>query len=244
MLLLDQTRVVDSKEAPVATGYTVTAEGQPLVSDYSTGAFGVKPAAAAATDKFYGVAISQQLTITALPFYETITPVAGGTVNLSRANVYFATAVVPTFTVVAGAPAAATEVQLNAANGTLTFHAAAATTPVVARYRFAPTVAEINTVQGGIPAGGAAQFVTDSVGVIRRGHVYTTEFNTLIDWAAAASAGWVVAVKNALFTSYATAAAATADGAVVVDDGIIVAVPAAGYGTSGFGSNAFLGVSY
>lgn len=245
MLLFDRTRILESIEQPTALGTTVTAEGQPVVADYSTGSFGVKPAAAAATDVFYGVAWSQQLTITALPYYETITPVQGGTVNLSRANLYLAGIVVPGFTVITTSPASATDVQVNITNGTLTFYASGVNvTPVTVRYRYQPSTVEINTVQGNNPAGGSAQFTTNSVGVIRHGHVYTTEYDTTIDWATAASGGYVVAVKNALFTAYANAAAAVSDNAVVVPAAIIVNVPAAGFGTAGFGSNAFLGVAY
>lgn len=251
MLLFDRTRILESVEVAVATGYTVTAEGQPLVADYSTGNFGAKPAAAAATDAFYGVSFSQQLTITALPYYETITPVAGGTVNLSRGAIYSSSIVVPGFTVVAIAPASATEVQLNDVNGTLTFHSGAAVTPVTVRYRFQPTTVEINTVQGNNPAGGSAQFVTDSVGAIRHGHVFTTEFDTSIDWSAIAASGiYSVGVKNGLFVAYTGANIAAANAARVaanaaeVPNAVIVNVPAVGFGTSGFGSNAFLGVAY
>lgn len=245
MLLFDRTRVLESIEVPVATGYTVTAEGQPLVADYTSGSFRAKPAAALATDSFYGVSLSQQLTLVALPFYETVTPVAGGVVNLSRGNIYTTSIVVPTFTVVSGTPSGATEVQLNEVNGTLTFHSGAATSAVTVRYRFQPTVVEVNTIQGMNPAGGAAQFVTDSVAAIRHGHVYTTEFDTTIDWAAlVATPAYVVGVKNGLFVGYANDGARVSAGAALVPDAVIVNVPAVGFGASGFGSNAFLGVAY
>lgn len=242
MMLFDRTRILESIEKPVVVGSTITAEGQPVVMDVSGG---VKPAAAVATDKFFGVAWAQQLTITALPFIETVVaPVGGGVVNLSRTNLYTATAAIsPTKTISYVGPAAPGTVYINTVNGTITFDAADAGTYTLS-YRYEPTTVEILTVQGNIPAGGSAQFITGSVGVIRHGEVYTTEYNTTIDWATAASAGWVVAVKNGLFTAYVNAAGATGDNAVIVDDGVIVNVPAGGFGTAGFGSNAFLGVAF
>lgn len=245
MLLFDRTRILESIEAGVATGFTVTAEGQPLVADYSTGNFGVKPAAASETDVFYGTSFSQQLTLVALPMYETVTPVAGGTVNLSRGMIYTSAIVVPGFTVVSGAPGGAAEVQLNEVNGTLTFHSGASTTAVTVRYRYQPTALEINTVQGMNPAGGSAQFVTDTVGVVRKGHVYTTEFDVNIDWATLTSGGsYVVGVKNSLYVAYVDDAARIAANAALVPGAVIVNVPAIGFGGSGYGSNAFLGLAY
>lgn len=247
MMLFDRTRIYESIEKSVATGSTITAEGQPVVMT-STG--GVKPAAATATDKFYGVAWAQQLTIVSLPFAETVVaPVGGGAVNLSRTNLYTATAKVGSLTVSYAGPAAPGTVYVNITQGIATFDAADAGTYRLS-YRYEPTTVEVLTVQGNIPAGGSAQFITDTVGIIRRGEVYTTEYNTLIDWASMAAGVYALAVKNSLFTAYtgaskiAAVAAAVADNAVVVDDGVIVNVPATGFGTSGTGSNAFLGVAY
>ena len=247
MMLFDRTRILESLEKPVVVGSTVTAEGQPVVMDVTGG---VKPAAATATDKFYGVAWSQQLTITALPYYEVVVaPVGGGVVNLSRTNLYTATAAIsPTKTISYAGPAAPGTVYINITNGTITFDAADAGTYTLS-YRYEPTTVEVMTVQGMIPAGGSAQFATGSVGVIRHGEVYTTEFDTTLNWATIAAGGYVLAVKNGLFVAYVGANAAAvlsaeAAGASVVPGGEITNVPASGFGTAGFGSNAFLGVAF
>lgn len=248
MLLLDRTRATESFEYSVLPSAMITAEGQPVVADYSTGLFNVKPAEATATDKFVGVTISQQINLVALPFIEEI--VADTTNSLSRTNLFVgqlrAVGSVTGALTVVNAPAVpvAGEVSVNWVNGTLTFNAAQAGETVTVSYRYVPTSLEALTVQGNITPGGSSTFVLNSTGVITRGDIYTTEYNPVIDWATAATSGWIVAVKNGLFTAYATAAAAAADGAVVVVDGIITNVPAAGLSVIGTGSNAVLGVKY
>jgi len=248
MLIFDKTRVTESFEYPVLASAMVTAEGQPLVSDYSSGQFTVKPAVATATDKFVGVSFSQQITPIAFPYYEQVIADSANPSSLSRANLYSGTvravgSTTGALTVVGVAPAAG-EVQVNLINGTLTFNAAQNGETVTVSYRYTPTTVEELTVQGNITPGGTSSFVLNSSGVITKGEIYTSEFATTIDWSTAASSGWTVAVKNGLFTAYATAAAAVADSAVVVPDAVITYVPTTGFGIMGSGSNAVLGVKY
>lgn len=221
MLQFDKTRILESVEVPVQTGFTVTAEGQALVSDYTAGVFGVKPSTSGA-GQFYGVSIAQQLTLLYLPMMEsvvtpTISPVPTTfTVTLARTpsgNIRFydvtgAVALTP------GNPAAnANEYILTGNVLTLNYAAQGAGKTLALSYRYSPTTVEALTVQGDIPPGGAANLTLGTMGVIRKGRIATTEFDTSVDW----SAGGALTVgANGLFTL---------GGATSVPNAVIVEVP-------------------
>ncbi len=211
MLIFDRTRILESIEKPVQVGYTITAEGQPVVGDNTSQVFGVRPAGSLAGEIFYGVAWNQQLSLTALPYLESvIVPTGGGTVNLSRTQLYagsiLALYVGPGGTALTvattGTPVTGTVV-FNLSNGTASFAAGDAGATVYFSYRYAPTVAETNTIQGSTPAGGSAALTLGYTGVIRHGDVYTTEFDTSVDWS---QPNPVVRVLNGLFTIGASGA--------------------------------------
>ena len=66
MLDFSRVSIVESREYPVQTGYTVTAEGQGLSLDYTTaGVVALRPTAGDATDTFIGASLAQQLIISA-----------------------------------------------------------------------------------------------------------------------------------------------------------------------------------
>lgn len=235
MLIFDRTKVLESIEQPVQTGYSITAEGQPVVGDTTGGVFGVRPAGSLAGEIFYGVAWNQQMDILALPYYETaVAPTGGGTVNLSRTQIYASSMIIQVnkqggtaYTVITtGLPVAGTSVLVNLVNGTLTFASGDAGLSFFVGYRYAPSVAETLTVQGSSVAGGSAAFITGNTGVIRRGQVFTTEFDTSVDWSVANP---VVRVLNGLFTIGASGA--------IVPNCSIVNVPT-GSSTTGGGVNS------
>lgn len=239
MLDFSRTRINFSIESPVVTGSTITAEGQPVVGDNSTGTFGVKPAPSAAAI-FYGVSYGQQLTITALPMYEVVTvPTGGGTgASLSRTNITSGSVAATAsstgaLTVITSGSPAAGEVKIDLTTGALTFNAAESAQTVTFGYRYAPTTVEVLTLQGNIPAGGAASLLLDSIGVIRSGVVYTTEFDTSVDWSASNP---TVKVYNGLFTIGGSGA--------TVPNATIVQVPAVG-DSGGVGTGAsVLGIAF
>ncbi len=231
MLIFDRTKVLESIEQPVQVGYTVTAEGQPVVGDTTGGVFGVRPAGSLVGEIFYGVAWNQQMNINALPYYELITvPVGGGLVNLSRSNIFASTMLLQvgapggtSYTIITtGSPVAGTSALLNLVNGTLTFAAGDAGLVFYTGYRYSPTVAETLTIQGSSIAGGSASLITGNTGVIRRGQVFTTEFDSSVDWTVANP---VIRVLNGLFTIGASGA--------VVPNCSIVNVPTTGGVNSG-----------
>ena len=223
MLLFDKTRILESVEVPVQTGFTVTAEGQALVSDYTGGVFGVKPSTAPA-GQYYGASIAQQLTLLYLPMMESVvTPTLAGppvlfTITLARtpaSNIRFynETTSVAIATPVA-VPAAAGEYNLTGNVLTLFYAGNGAGNTLSLSYRYSPTTVEAMTVQGDIPPGGAANLTLGTMGVIRKGRIATTEFDTSVDWSVTAPVLTVGA--NGLYTI---------GGATAVPNAIIIEIP-------------------
>jgi len=193
---------VDSVERPVATGSTVTAEGACLIADTSGGELAVKPAAGSTGEQFVGVSLSQQLTIEYLPMVEVASVPAESayTITLGHTPVAGSLLIVgaSTGTIAAGNPGTTTA-QYSISGATITFHADQADEAMTISYRYAPTVIEAKTLQGDIPPGGAAGLILDSVGVIRRGDILTSEYDTSVAWTDNPPAVYTGA--NGLFTT-------------------------------------------
>lgn len=226
MLLFDKVRILESVEVPVQVGYTVTAEGQALTADYTGSVFGVKPSQAADTNKFYGVSIAQQLTLLYLPMMEsvvtaTIAPAPTTfSITLARTpvgNIRFYDVTTSTAigtNVTPAAPAAAGEYNLVGNTLTLTYANHGGGKTLALSYRYSPTTVEALSVQGDIPPGGAANLTLGTMGVIRKGRVATTEFDTSVDWSAG---GTLVVGNNGLFT--------IGGAGVAVPNAVIVEIP-------------------
>lgn len=224
MLQFDKVRILESVEAPVQIGFTVTAEGQALTADYTGAVFGVKPSQAADTNLFYGVSIAQQLTLLYLPMVESVvTPTLAGppttfTITLARtpaSNVRFYNSTTSTaITVPVAVPAAANEYNLTGNVLTLFYAGNGGGNTIDIGYRYSPTTIEALTVQGDIPPGGAANLTLGTMGVIRKGRIATTEFDTSVNW----SAGGILKVgNNGLFTLGGTG--------VTVPNAVIIEIP-------------------
>jgi hypothetical protein len=214
-----KTRILESIEVPVQNGFTVTAEGQALVADYTGGVFGVKPATGASTDVYYGVSIAQQITLLYLPYFEattlTIPATAPYTITLTNTpaagtlRVYNATAG-SAITSSTSPPGTGT---YYLAGNVLTFNAAQAGANVLISYRYSPTTVQALTFQGDIPPGGATSLYLGTMGVILKGQVATTEFDTTVDWTGVTSPVLKLAA-NGLYTIGGSGA--TVPNAVVV----------------------------
>lgn len=182
MLKFQATRILESIEQPVAQGNTITAEGAALVADYTNGEFGVKQSTGTANDKFYGVSIAQQLSILFLPEYVTLVADGSHTLPHTPASgtllVFNETTGSPLATA-GGAPAAG---EYNLAGNVITFNSAQDGQTIRIGYRYSPTMIEARLAQGDIPPGGAANLTLDTMGVILKGQVSTTEFDTSINW--------------------------------------------------------------
>ena len=154
-------------------------------------------ASAGANDVFIGFAYSYYtISPTQLIAVETYTvPTGGGTVTLvnpplNGANgaglrVYNTTA----SSVISynGTPGTGVYQIGGTGNQTLTFNAAQAGASVTVTYAYAPTVAQVNAMVGEGTYFGATQptDVTGTIGLIRRGLVYTNQFDPSIDFTAA-----------------------------------------------------------
>lgn len=220
--------ISDSVERPVAQGYLISAEGQALVADYSDGVFGVKPSEGAEGEQFVGVAMSQQLTVEYMPKVEDLSVPATGTyvVHLENTPVSGSLAVIsPVAGVLTSGTPATGEDKYSISGTTITVNSARASESLRVSYRYSPTVVEAKAIQGDIPPGGSAGILLGTVGVIRRGDVYTSEYDTTVDWSDPVA---VYLADNGLFTTDSNSDTATKVNATVIS------IPSA--------SNPFLGL--
>ena len=179
MLYFPNTRQYVSVELPVAPGSQVTAEGQALVADTVAGVFGVKPSTGGATDNFVGVAISQQMTLNFMSKVEEGVHPAGNTFTLARTP---AAGTLSVWNVTTGAVVPAGAGGWTLAARVVTLDAATLGNTLRYTYRFAPTSTEARTLQGDIYPGGPAGALVNQVGVIKNGLVYTSEFDSAVNW--------------------------------------------------------------
>lgn len=191
MLLFPNTRHVRSDEKPLLPGVIIEAEGSALVAGWSAGVFGVQESTGAAGEKFVGVSISRPLSPTAVPVLETLTVPASGVVPLKAVpNVgtlrVINTATNVAYTIVAGAPGAATEVQFVTGSSELVFQVGQAGKVLSVTYVRSLTVQQAIMLMGNQDIGGPAGAYFGQVGFIQSGDVYTTEFDTLVDWSSPA----------------------------------------------------------
>lgn len=183
MLSFQDSKIMQSSEEDVATGFTVTAEGQALVATLVNGVFGVKPSAGTAGENFAGFSLAQQLTPSYLPFVERLT-VAGLAVTVAN------TPQGGTLSVYNVTKAAAVASGASAGNYSISGNVISIVTGgttvngdvLEVRYRYSPTTVQVKAIMGDIPPGGAASQTINRVGVIKQGVIYTTEFDTSVDW--------------------------------------------------------------
>jgi hypothetical protein len=228
MIYFPKSRFQISHEVALAAGAAVAAEGQALVASTIAGVFGAAPSAGSSGELFLGVAISAQITLASFPKVETFVIGAGLTYTLSRTPSGSTLTVLNGATAVA-AGAGATQYQLSGA--TLTFGGtgvAAAGQTIVAVYRFVPTVVEAVSIQGDITPGGTAAAQLGQVGVVKSGVIYTSEYDTAVNWMA----------TNPIITTGANGRF-TIGGSGATVNGVVVAAPNAS-GPQG----AFLGIEF
>lgn len=187
MLLFPNTRIELSNERPLLPGVIISEEGAALVAAYSAGAFGLKEATGAAAEVFAGVSLSRPLSPAAVPVIESLVVPVSGSVKLKAVPNAGSLRVVDkaantAYTVGTGAPAGATDVGSAAGSDTLVFQPGQAGKTVIVTYVRSLTVAQAILLIGNQDVGGPAGAYFGQVGVITRGDVYTTEFDTLADW--------------------------------------------------------------
>lgn len=226
MLLHTKTRVVDSVERPVATGLTVTAEGQPLVADYTGGVFGVKPASGAANEQYVGMARAQQLTPAYDSKVEQFTVGSSLVVTLSKIPVAYTKLRIRDITagtdlaVDSTGPVSAILAVLTTSTATVTVHSTQLGHVLEFIYRYVPSALDALNIQGNIPAGGAASLILDSVEVLQTGDFYTSEFDPTADYTDESKA--ICTMTGGIFTN-----ATPAGGKVAVPNAVVIEVPSA-----------------
>jgi len=173
-------KFVDSAEAVVAPGAVILAEGQALVRASGAAAAGVLPSTGQASDIFVGFAIAGT---SAAPFPESytnkveeFTVPASGIVTLQLTPV---AGQVFVFDKTTGA--AATGYTVTGAN----ISGLTNGDDVVVTYKYAVSVIQLRALQGDVQPGGYVGAYVGQIGVIKRGLVFTSEFDASKNWAAA-----------------------------------------------------------
>lgn len=184
MLQIDFGTIYNSVERRLASGTTGVREGQALVADYENGELVVKPSNATNNEVFVGVAVSAITQIKSRTKVEVLTtgtnkkvtlaetPTAS-TLRIQEGTTHIGTSV----SSVAGVDAAAKynidgkEVSLHKQNTAYTFY-----------YRYTPTVLQVLNLQGDVDPGTAVSDVTETIGVITSGVVFTDEWITTVAW--------------------------------------------------------------
>lgn len=186
MISFDNTRVVVSAPRPVLTGSTISAEGCALVADYTTGQFAVRMSTTNDTAKFIGFAVSQVINQTYIPVMETLT-IAAAAVTLSYTPVASSLRVrISGYSSDAAYNAAPAGNQHGWTTGTsVAFNATENGKVATVCYLKAVTVAELQYLQGEPLPGTSVADILQTVGVASEGDIYTSEYDTTIDWSAA-----------------------------------------------------------
>jgi hypothetical protein len=193
MLQFPNTRVAESFERPLLAGAAISAEGCALVAGYIAGQFGVQPSQGTTGEIFVGVALSRTITPTAVPAIEDLTVTSSGIVPLRAIPTAGTLRVVDSlanvaYTIQAGAPTAAGQVQFITGTQQLVFDTTETGKAVAVFYVRSLTVAQAIALVGNQDIGGPAGAYFGQVGVITRGDIYTSEFDTTVDWTTAGTA--------------------------------------------------------
>src|SRR6478736_1353136 len=174
-------KYLDSSEAVVAPGAVIDAEGLVLVRAKANQAAGVMPSTGVAgSEIFAGFSIAGT---SAAPFFEgfsnkqeTFVVPATGKVTLQFAPVPNQTAVfdVSTNTAVAS-PSVAGKVVSSLTPGD----------QVIVTYKYPLSVIQARSLNGDVQPGGYSGAYVSQIGLLKRGMVYTSQFDASKNWAAA-----------------------------------------------------------
>lgn len=170
----------DSAEGATAPGTVITAEGLALVRAKGAQSAGLLPATGTSADVFAGFSLAGT---SAAPFPENYTNKvehfvvpSGGAVTMQFtpvANQVFV------FDNTAGAAVATPTVSGKQVTGL------DPGAEVTVTYKYTLTVQQMRALIGDVQPGGYSGAYVDQIGVIKRGLIYTSEFNAGVNWAAA-----------------------------------------------------------
>lgn len=184
MLKLEKSVIRESVERAILAGSVIAAEGMALIADASGATFGVLPSAGTADDQFAGVSLSHTISPDYLPTIES--PLAVGvTLTLAKTPLAGSLRLVDSTgtEVTLGNPATTTS-EYSITGNVVTLHVDQTDLVVTSSYRYSPTTVEIKALMGDAQPGGNASALIGSVGVIEKGDIFTTEYDTSVDWSA------------------------------------------------------------
>lgn len=172
-----------TKEMPLAATATLAQDGQAMVRQQIGNIFGVGPSAGTAGEKFVGFLVAQT---SAVPFLQTtavrvdrfVVP-AGKVLTLPRAALASSVFVYDVTNSAARTPDSATGTTVD-----LTTAGVVGST-VDVTYRYNLTVNEARTMNGDVQPGGYAGLMTRSATIWQAGTIYTDQFDTARNYAAA-----------------------------------------------------------
>lgn len=199
MIIFANTRIHRSEELPIAVGASIGATGLGLVATAS-GAVGLP--SGANTEAFAGFSLAVNMDMTDAPRIDEIVAV-GSAVALVAAPIAGTLRVVDLDdgqVLTAGDPAT-TATAYSVSGTTITVHSTRANHQFRVASRVLLDIIQSRALQGDEPAGGIPNRTTGTIGVMRAGVLFTTEFDTTIDWSAVQPATVKLAVTTGRVTS-------------------------------------------
>ena len=176
MINFSASKVYETIERPVLAGQTVSQEGCAIIDGHAGGAYGVGMSAGAAGEKFVGVSVNMLKTVTRMPNVERAVQPVSNTIQLS-------------FTPLGGSlrvydETTGTDITANAtpSGSVITMTAPSVGHTLAIFYAYSPTTIQATQMFGNVHPGGAAGDFLAQIGIVRRGDVFTSEYDTASDW--------------------------------------------------------------
>jgi len=192
MLDMSRSRSFRSIERPVVSGQSIAEEGLALMYQPSGGAAGfVQTADATAGRVLAGISYGTRVSPTTFISVETYTIPSSSpyTVTVTQAitsGTVLAKLASGTVLTVTGSPPATGEVQVTGGSAVLTFNSAQAGLTFTVTYRYSLTVQQAQMLVGDPqPSSNTPATATGQIGMMLIGDIYTSEFDSSVDWNAA-----------------------------------------------------------
>ena len=208
MLYMPKTRFAQSQNRTLAPGSALLDEGIALVA--APGGT-VKAGTGLAAEKFVGFSVNQRGNLLTMPRIENVVATSANYVHKLNSTPLGGTLTVRN-SVTNAVLVASTDYTLNVATNEVTLVDSGISVSI--SYEYSPTVLEARAIQGDVQPGGTVPVNYQFTGVISKGDVYTSWFETADDWT---NPNAVIRVgANGKLTTQGT-------GAVV--DGYVIGVP-------------------
>jgi len=185
-----KTKIVDSKEFPLVDGASISAEGMALINYLDNGVERVKPCNGTDAGKFIGFSYGYTLTPWTKAKVETfvVPAVSPYTATLKHPPISGQIAIVNASGTeqTVGDPSADADTY-SITGSVITFHAGQAGKTVTVTYKYSPTALELSFTDKVMNTSFAPSQVTNSIGCILRGEVYTDQFDAGAAWTASST---------------------------------------------------------